>query len=1053
MFLAAIAIAVLSALTGARTARAQATVDDFNPAPDAQVFSMAVQPDGDIVVGGDFGEIGGQTRGRVARLSPDGTPDGLSLAADAPVSSITVQPDGGLLVGGNFTELAGTPRNYIARITPAGTVDDTFNPSANERVYSILQQPDGAILVGGVFDEIGGETRSRLARLTVAGAVEPGFAPDFNDYVTAIALHTDDAILVGGAFTKVGTKNRGGLARLAPNGTLDDTFVPSANDDVFAIAVQADGKILVGGRFSKIGNADTGSLVRLNPNGSLDGSFGAEVTGGAVVSIALDAAGRVVIGGDFAEVNGTAMPRLARLLPNGQLDSTFNLPVNSGDIDGFVSALTIQPDGKILVAGTFSQIGTTARDFLARVGNTGSRFQSLSVSPLGSTITWLRAGSVPELTAAEFAYTTGGAPFQALGRAVRTSGGWELSGLTLPANEPVTIRARGVHYTNVYGAGSLIEVSTNVEIEAATLELRTVTLPDAPPSAWTVDASGVVSFTTTLTGTATTGPRAVAAGPYTITITPDDTVNVVPYATSHTCTVNGAPGPSGNIGTLELTLASGDNAVCAFINSAALTTVGFSKFVDAGPFGDATPEAWTFAVGGQTVGHGGTLELLQGVYIVDEAGPVGYAPRDAGGACALVGNDIVLTVPVPGTDIAPTCSITNTVQDTGVSINLLEPFGVSSLTEGANEGAGSQTCHWITASDAPTGTVTVSLSPSDQVLFDRAGVMLTADNWNNTAASDPSNLVCMRAVDNAIDERDGTQCKERTTDPLGGPGSGVESCGDHVAFVAHRVSASDDARFFNGIPFASNGLADLDGDPRTVDVLLTDNDLAAITVSPPAKATLRERQSTTYTISLQTEPRAPVQIAMVANAVLTAAPAEVTFDAGNWTDPVTITVTAVQDFVDTGDQIARGVISHTVTSTDTNYAVLKPAGVAIDVTNIDRAGFVFSRESLTVPSTGSVRYGVILTSKPATPVVIVLTPSTGVRIDAACPVDGIRDCLVVTSETWNTLRLVTVTSDGSPGTIGHTLNSGDPKFDGQSATLPVNQGGSYAIHLPMIQRD
>ena len=95
---AVLILAVTAALLYWTPARAQAGVDAFDPAPDGQVFSIALQPDGKILIGGEFDQIGGQSRSALARLAPDGTPDGFAPAFDNLVSSIVVQPDGAILV-------------------------------------------------------------------------------------------------------------------------------------------------------------------------------------------------------------------------------------------------------------------------------------------------------------------------------------------------------------------------------------------------------------------------------------------------------------------------------------------------------------------------------------------------------------------------------------------------------------------------------------------------------------------------------------------------------------------------------------------------------------------------------------------------------------------------------------------------------------------------------------------------------------------------------------------------------------------------------------------
>ena len=84
--------------------------------------------------------------------------DGFDPNANGTVRVVVVQPDGKILIGGDFTTLspnggAAVTRNHIARLNPDGTLDTAFNPNANGTVYSIAVQADGKILVGGAFTQ------------------------------------------------------------------------------------------------------------------------------------------------------------------------------------------------------------------------------------------------------------------------------------------------------------------------------------------------------------------------------------------------------------------------------------------------------------------------------------------------------------------------------------------------------------------------------------------------------------------------------------------------------------------------------------------------------------------------------------------------------------------------------------------------------------------------------------------------------------------------------------------------------------------------------------
>ena len=72
------------------------------------------------------------------------------------VYTIAVQADGKILAGGDFGSIGGQSRNRIARLDPGTGLADSFNPNtAGNFVYSIVVQADDKILVGGSFRRIG----------------------------------------------------------------------------------------------------------------------------------------------------------------------------------------------------------------------------------------------------------------------------------------------------------------------------------------------------------------------------------------------------------------------------------------------------------------------------------------------------------------------------------------------------------------------------------------------------------------------------------------------------------------------------------------------------------------------------------------------------------------------------------------------------------------------------------------------------------------------------------------------------------------------------------
>jgi len=104
-----------------------------------------------------------------------------------------------------------------------------------------------------------------------------------------------------------------------------------------------------------------------------------------------------------------------------------------------VDSLAVQADGKILVAGQFSTLGGQSRINIGRLNNTGPAIQSLTYD--GSTLTWTRGGTSPEVWRTTFESSPDGSAWTSLGGGSRIPGGWQRTGVALPRY--TIFRARG----------------------------------------------------------------------------------------------------------------------------------------------------------------------------------------------------------------------------------------------------------------------------------------------------------------------------------------------------------------------------------------------------------------------------------------------------------------------------------------------------------------------------------------------------------------------------------------------------------------------------------
>jgi len=372
--------------------------------------SLALQPDGKIVVAGSFG-----FDFALARYNADGRLDagfgsGGKVTTDFGdwdgAHAVAIQADGKIVVAGSsgffvHTDIA------MARYNPDGSLDPTFGSGGkvttvfgtSSNAHALALQADGKIVIRGVvefappptvpptlcFGPCSGPSFPALLRYNPDGSLDPTFGSGgkvTTEFVgvagagpASLALQPDGKIVAAGVGADP-SRHFFALARYNPDGRLDGTFGSGGKvttdfggeDGAYAVGIQADGKIVVAGLSQPGGGGRNFALARYNPDGHLDGTFG---TGGKVTtdfggldmatSLALQPDGKIVAAGSSTVVGGSNFA-LARYNPDGHLDGTFGsggkVTTDFGDWDR-AHAVAIQADGKIVVVGKTGGIYTT----------------------------------------------------------------------------------------------------------------------------------------------------------------------------------------------------------------------------------------------------------------------------------------------------------------------------------------------------------------------------------------------------------------------------------------------------------------------------------------------------------------------------------------------------------------------------------------------------------------------------------------------------------------------------------------------------------------------
>jgi uncharacterized delta-60 repeat protein len=338
-----------------------------------------------------------------------------------------IQPDGKLLLVGTCAVPA--YEFCAARLNRDATYDTTFG-SANlgyqtfvvndvppTPASAFLLLPDGRTVIIGTVDTSDAYV-GLIERIDANGQFETWNTVHLTNashpypILTAMALQSDGEIVIVGSANRDATGNRdfaitrinaGDLSHDASFNHDDFKFIafdlngPSgpAGDEAVAVAIQGDGKIVVGGYSDSPGGSIQPTLTRLLPDGSTDLSFGVSGrsvqswgTYGRLASMVIDRDGSIVLAG-FGYETQSSSPTfvVSRLAPDGSLDPNFGkcfLPVcvpqpvfidfpYFTDGSSYATSLTIQSDGKILIAGR-TQRDASGNSFfaVARVDQDGN---------------------------------------------------------------------------------------------------------------------------------------------------------------------------------------------------------------------------------------------------------------------------------------------------------------------------------------------------------------------------------------------------------------------------------------------------------------------------------------------------------------------------------------------------------------------------------------------------------------------------------------------------------------------------------------------------------
>lgn len=360
---------------------------------DGEIYASVKQPDGKVIIAGNFVAVNRIQRKNIARLNSNGEIDSTfnpQLGPDGLVSVVKMDPSGKIYIAGEFSEVNGVPRPYIARLSSTGIVDTSFNAGTgpNNKINSMVVQSNGKLIIVGDFTSVNSSSCLYISRLNNDGSVDGSysnnvgsncpiqqiefmstgktiirvdfpFAPDFNSPIAVVDL---DGIVDTNFYYNT---NQIGLF----NSSFVDYLAVDANDNIWICSN------------STIQNQNP-YVQKLNPNGSIASLnnifYNHPLDSGAnagIYKIIIEQSGKVILLGNFTQFNGGTHKGIVRINSNGSIDITSPFKIPNQNLFGLTSlivngnihtAITDNSDN-LIIGGSFTEVNGIGRNRLARL--------------------------------------------------------------------------------------------------------------------------------------------------------------------------------------------------------------------------------------------------------------------------------------------------------------------------------------------------------------------------------------------------------------------------------------------------------------------------------------------------------------------------------------------------------------------------------------------------------------------------------------------------------------------------------------------------------------
>lgn len=387
----------------------------------------------------------------------------------------------------------------------------------------------------------------------------------------------------------------------------------------------------------------------------------------------------------------------------------------------------------------------------------------------------------------------------------------------------------------------------------------------------------------------------------------------------------------------------------------------------------------------------------------------------------------------------PTCALPTLYGGDTATITITGTFGAGAGTSTATATSSSDETAAVNNSASILLGASIDVTPTSGLITTEAG---GSANFTVVLASQPTSDVTVPVSSN--DSSEGTLATPslvftslnwnlpQTVTVTGADDFVIDGAVAYTVVVGAATSADLN---YNGL------------DPSDVAVSNNDNDVAGVSVTPPAIATTTEAGGTaSIGVVLTAQPTSDVTVPVASTDASegTLAVAVLTFTPANWNAVQTIIVTGADDFLIDGN-IAYNITLGTTSSADANFNGIDPADVALSNIDNDSAGVsVLPASGLLTSEDGtSAIFTMALTAQPAADVTFAVSSSDATEATVTPPL------LTFTSVNWNLPQTVTVVGvddflvDGNQpfAVVIGASSSADPAFVGID---PIDVTGSNA---------